>query len=296
MGGARYRGLRRSVAVVFFVTSVALLLAGSTAAGGRPARTEFRVLQLNLCNSGIAGCYTGRAVAWAAALIRVDRPDVVAFNEVCRDDVSGLYQALRGGYDGRLAWAFQAAGDRRTGAEFRCRNGQPYGIGLLARLGPPDRGFTTAAGLYPTQDLSDPEERAWLCLRAVGSFLACTTHLASTSPSVALAQCHHLLDTSVPSLMGARHALAPPARGPDGDEPTVVAGDFNLGHGPSDGRTGADDVRACVPAGYQRVDDGGVQQVMATTGFTLGSVDLIDMHGTTDHPGLLVSYTVAGTP
>ena len=54
-------------------------------------------------------------------------------------------------------------------------------------------------------------------------------------------------------------------------------------------------VRACVPAGYQRVDDGGVQQVMATTGFTLGAVDLIDMHGTTDHPGLLVSYTVAGT-
>jgi hypothetical protein len=280
MGGARYRGLRRPVAVVFFVASVALLLAGSTAAGG-PARSEFRVLQLNLCNSGIAGCYTGRAVAWAAAVIRVDRPDVVAFNEVCRDDVYGLYQALRDRYDGNLAWAFQAAGDRRTGGEFRCRNGQPYGIGLLARLGSPHRGYTTAAGLYPIQDLRDPEERAWLCLHAVGSFLACTTHLASTSPSVALAQCHHLLDTSVPT-----------ARGPDGDEPTVVAGDFNLGHGPFNAdRSGADDVQACVPAGYLRQDDGAVQQVIATIGFTVSSVDLIDMHGTTDHPGLLVSYT-----
>jgi endonuclease/exonuclease/phosphatase family metal-dependent hydrolase len=284
MSGAGYGGRRRSVAVVFFVVAVSLLLAGSIVAGG-PARAEFRVLQLNLCNSGIADCYTGRSVDRAAAVIRVNRPDVVTFNEVCYDDVYGLYQALRGTYQDNLAWAFQAAADRRTGGDFQCRNGQPYGIGLLVRLASASAGYATAAGVYPSQDPGDPEERAWLCVRAVGSILACTTHLASTSAPVAVDQCHYLFDTAVPW-----------SRGPDRDEPAVVAGDFNLGHGLFNlVHAGAGDMQACLPAGYVRADDGAVQQVLASSGFTIGSTDLIDMHGTTDHPGLLVSFRSIGT-
>jgi hypothetical protein len=280
MGGARYRDVRRSFAVVVFIASAALLLAGSTAAGG-PTRPVFRVLQLNLCNSGAAGCYTGRSVAAAAAVIRANRPDVVTLNEICRNDVDELSQTVAGLYGGSLAWAFKAAGDRRTGADFRCRNGQPYGIGLLVHL-PSRLGYTVEAGLYPAQDGSDPEERAWLCLHVTGAFLACTTHLASASSIVSLAQCHYLLDTAVPA---ARVAV---------NEPTVVSGDFNLGHGLFNvGRSGAGDIATCVPAGYLREDDGAVQQVMATTGFTVQIVELIDMHETTDHPGLLVTLTSA---
>ncbi|WP_170839548.1 hypothetical protein [Micromonospora halophytica] len=40
--------------------------------------------------------------------------------------------------------------------------------------------------------------------------------------------------------------------------PTVVSGDLNVRHG------GSPDVRSCVPPGHQRVDDGALQQLMAT--------------------------------
>jgi hypothetical protein len=82
----------------------------------------------------------------------------------------------------------------------------------------------------------------------------------------------------------------PSARGPDRAEPAVVAGDFNLGHGEFNFvHVGAGDIQACTPAGYVRTDDGGVQQVLGSSGLTVGATDLIDMRGTTDHPGLLVT-------
>ena len=114
--------------------------------------------------------------------------------------MSILERAL-GGSDqvGVTASAFQPARDRCTGASFRCRDGQPYGIGLVVRLPLPDRGFTSArSGIYPIQD-TDPEERAWLCVDA-GVFAACTTHLADTSASVAWAQCRYLVGTALPAV------------------------------------------------------------------------------------------------
>src|SRR5262249_49033642 len=96
---------------------------------------------------------------------------------------------------------------------------------------------------------------------------ACTTHLANTSSTVALGQCGYLMYTAIPEL-----------RAKDGYLPTVVSGDFNLR------RT----AQACEPPGYLRVDDGDVQQVMATTEFSVSATRLIDRHATTDHPGLLV--------
>jgi endonuclease/exonuclease/phosphatase family metal-dependent hydrolase len=267
MDGPRRRWIRGSIAVVTLVAS-ATLLTGSTT--GSTAPTPLRILQFNLCNSGIAECYTGRSVHEAASVIRVNSPDVVTLNEICRDDVDELSQAMAAAH---LSSAFKAAQDRRTGGDFKCRNGQPFGIGVLVRLPAASRGSTMYSGIYPTQDLSDPEERAFVCVRAIGSFTACTTHLASTSTPVALAQCHYLLTTTIPAARSR--------------EPTIVAGDFNLGH------AGSADVRTCLPPGYVRVDDTGVQQVIATSEFTIGSTALMDMQGTTDHPGLLVTLTGA---
>jgi endonuclease/exonuclease/phosphatase family metal-dependent hydrolase len=234
---------------------------------------------MNLCNSGLAGCYTGRAVTGAAAVIRAEAPDLVTLNEVCQDDVYALERTLtevrRGG---TVVSAFKAAGDRPTGGATRCRNGQPYGIGLLAHLPAPYRGHTVYSGIYPTQDTTDPEERAWLCVHATTDFYACTTHLAATSPTVALTQCGYLLGTAIP----ATHLRA-------GYQPTVLGGDFNLRHG------GSSDVRSCVPSGYLRNDDGAVQQIMATTDFTVSSSRSIGMDGTTDHPSLLVALTITRT-
>jgi hypothetical protein len=173
--------------------------------------------------------------------------------------------------------AFQPAGDRRTAAAFRCRNGQSYGIGLLARFPSLDQGYSIHAGIYPTQDTSDPEERAWLCLDT-SDLVACTTHLANTKATVALAQCRYLFDTAIPALPGRGRA-----------EPTVLGADLNLKqhHVP--------DVRSCLPSGYVQTYDGGTQYIVGSRDLRVSSGTTIGMSKTTDHPGLLGTLsTTAG--
>jgi endonuclease/exonuclease/phosphatase family metal-dependent hydrolase len=259
------------------------LMAGLRSAGDatRPSSDitpiSLRVLQMNLCDSGIAGCYTGRSVAQAAAVIRAERPDVVTLNEACAEDVSVLDRALSGADRGSsvVASAFEAAVDRNTGDAVRCRNGQRFGNGLLVRVRPPYRGYTTHGAAYSTQDTADPEERVWVCLHAITRFYACTTHLASTSPAVALRQCHYLLDAAIPAV-----------RADGGADPVVLGADLNLAYG----RT--PDVRSCVPAGFVRTDDGARQDIVASADFTVTSSRSINMHGTTDHPGLLADLSI----
>jgi endonuclease/exonuclease/phosphatase family metal-dependent hydrolase len=257
--------------------------AGSTAVAappGPPTPTDgvsaapVRLLQLNLCSSGIAGCYTGRSTAAAAAVIRAEVPDVVTLNEVCQDDVSTLRQALADVVpEGGVTSAFQAARNGRTGDPYRCRNGKQYGIGIVSRW-PSVPGSSAGGGIYPAQDTEDPEERAWLCLDAAASpaVAICTTHLAYTKREVAGAQCRYLFGTVVAKLR---------ARG--GAAPLVLGGDLNLGSGDSP------DLTSCLPAGSALVDDGGEQHVVATPEFVVDSSRKIDLRGTTDHPGLLVA-------
>jgi endonuclease/exonuclease/phosphatase family metal-dependent hydrolase len=268
--------------VLCLAVAVGVVSSNATTTGSVAAK-PIDVLQMNLCNSGIAGCYTGRSVAEAAGVIRADQPDVVTLNEVCRADVEALDRALTSAVDanggGIVVSAFKAAGDRTTAGAYRCRNGQPYGIALVVHI-PIDRGYTIASGLYPTQDLNDPEERAWLCLYAIGDFYACTTHLADTSRTVALAQCGYLLRTIIPSVRERS----------GGAGPTVIGGDLNLA------TTGPANVATCVPSGYLREGDGGVQYVLATTDLSAASERVIAMHGTTDHPALLVSLTASTPP
>ncbi|MCM0673434.1 endonuclease/exonuclease/phosphatase family protein [Micromonospora phytophila] len=262
------------MAVVLLVSALALTSGSSVA--GTAASTPWRVLQMNLCNSGLAGCYTGRSVTRAAEVIRAETPDLVTLNEVCQDDVSPLERTLaevRGG--GTVVSAFKAAGDRRTGGAFRCRNGHPYGIALLAYVPDPYRGHAVHGGIYPAQDLTDPEERAWLCVSVTSVLHACTTHLAATSPSVALAQCGHLLGAAIPAM-----------RVTAGHQPVVLSGDLNLRQG------GSPDVRSCLAPGYLRADDGAVQHVVATTDFTVRSRRSIGMGTATDHPSFLVTLTL----
>ena len=139
----------------FESTALSLRPGPSTPAGGVPA-APVRVLQLNLCSSGIAACYTGRSTAEAAAVIRAETPDLVTLNEVCQDDVSTLQRALADVVPGgAVVSAFQAARDGRTGDAYRCRNGQQYGIGLVSRW-PSVPGSSAGGGIYPTQDSGRP--------------------------------------------------------------------------------------------------------------------------------------------
>ena len=246
-----------------------------TPADGAPA-SPVRVLQLNLCNSGIADCYTARSITEAAAVILAEIPDLVTLNEICQSDLPSLRRALAEVIpDGDVVSSFQAAVDRRTRDVFRCRNGQPYGIGLISRW-PSPPGSAAADGIYPSQDTNDPEERAWLCLDVAASpvITVCTTHLADSKSEVAAAQCRYLFGTVIAEM-----------RKRDPAVPVVLGGDLNLGSG--DGAY----LRSCLPAGSALADDGGVQHVVATPEMVVSGSQRIDLRGTTDHPGLLVTLS-----
>ncbi|CCH18538.1 endonuclease/exonuclease/phosphatase family protein [Micromonospora lupini] len=271
-----YRAIRRALALGCLV-AVAAVPAESPVAGAS-APTTVRVLQLNLCNSGRAGCYTGRSLTRAAEVIRAERPDLVTLNEICQSDVPTLEAVFAAVHtDAMVVSAFQAAGDRPSGADTRCRNGQAYGIGLLTRLAADGR-HAVHSGIHPTQDVADPEERPWLCVHVGDALNACTTHLAATSHAVALTQCGHLLDEILPAV-----------RRDSGYAPTVLSGDLNL-------RLDDDpDVRACTPPGYRRVGDGAVQHILTSADIMLCCARSVGMGGATDHPALLATLVIDDT-
>lgn len=259
--------MRRWLGLLAGVCCAAASLAGSP--GHAPQRDRpLTVLQMNLCNSGAAGCFTGRAVAQAASVIRAERPDVVTLNEICDRDVEELARTLTAIHrGGTVLTAFEPAFSARTGQKVRCHNGQEFGVGLLVRLPFKNPWYVREGGRYPMQTRG--EQRVWLCLYVVASVHACTTHLALGLNGTNLAQCQYLLGTAIPAMR------------PEGEiPPTVVGGDLNLG---------AVDARPCLPADYSRTDDGAVQQVMASGSLVIGSSRTIDMRGATDHPGLVVT-------
>jgi hypothetical protein len=243
------------------VIGVLLLVSGFlVAATPASAATTVKVLQLNICHSGVAGCYTGAepVMAKAVSVITSTRPQVLSVNEACSGDVGRLQTAM-----GTSQAVFVAA-QRRDGTAVTCTNGQQYGnilIVVAALAGGP-----ATTGRYTAQD-SGNEMRVWACLPA-GGVSACTTHLSASSGSVALAQCKELLGRAV-GLPG----------------PTVVAGDMNLKY------QGSPNVQDCNPAGFYRKGDGDVQHVFASTSLAFVSGTKLSMSGTTDHPGWLVTVT-----
>ena len=241
-----------------------------------PGRYPFWVLQMNLCNSGIAKCYEGGAsVPEGAGVISSTAPDVVTLNEVCAPDVAQLATTLAGVYPGStVVWAFKAARNRGTGGNYKCKNGQDYGIGLVAHVPAPFNGVQTYSGIYASQDPGSGEERAWLCLNAVGNFYACTTHLAAGNGAVALNQCKDLMNNIIPSVRVSGGGYAP----------TVIGGDLNLKY------RGSPNAQSCVPGGYYRKGDGDVQHILATTDLAFSSSRSIGMSHT-DHDAWFVATT-----
>jgi hypothetical protein len=292
-GGVRvrlFRGPRRTAAAASFLVFSVSCLAGCAAdraasdltSMGRPTigpdQTRVRVLQMNLCNSGRAACYSdGRAVSMAVALIHQNRPEIVTLNEVCRDDVRVLKQAMSATFPAAaVASAFTSANDRPTQAPVRCQNGQQFGDGVLVVVSSPVVGFRKISGVYPAQDPQDPEERVWLCIDLATQFSACTTHTANTNMTIALDQCRYLLNSAVSRI-----------RRRGGGDPIILGADLNLA------ARGSPSPQSCLPSGYHRTDDGALQDVVVSPGVGVRSHSAIDMHGTTDHPGLLVEVVLS---
>jgi endonuclease/exonuclease/phosphatase family metal-dependent hydrolase len=149
---------------------------GTSAAQARePAESTYTLMQMNLCLSGLAGCY-GR-VAYPAVLeeaetrIRETRPDAVTFNEACTGDVMRI--ARQTGYHTRFSRVV-------------------YGGRLLPCISPGGRGvFGDAVLTHAAVESAEShdfaaqagiERRRWLCVSTRAGVDVCTAHLAARSP------------------------------------------------------------------------------------------------------------------
>jgi len=259
------------------ITAVAAVVASSVAAVPARAAATFVVLQMNLCNSGMAvtSCYSsGRAVDEAVEKIHRYPPDLVTLQEVCRDDLFArdgwgkVAAAMADRYGSRSVTAeFVPAWNPYRNEGYRCVNGEQYGVGLIHR----GNGRGAHHGWYDSQDSSD-EWRAWTCATVIrGRLTGCTTHL-STEPDVAMRQCRELMTV-----------LTSPWVMPE----VVVAGDFNLLASP----TGPHSLQNCEPADYHHRNDDAVQQVLFSSGirWVQGRQERMKW---TDHPLLYQRFRV----
>jgi endonuclease/exonuclease/phosphatase family metal-dependent hydrolase len=148
---------------------------GRDAAAPPAGSSEYTLMQMNLCLSGLAGCYAKTAypavVDEAVALIREARPDAVTVNEACRRDVARI--ARRTGYRPRFSRVIYG------GERLRCV--RPGGRGLFGDA------VLTEAAIESTakQDFeaqAGPERRRWLCVTTRVDVDVCTSHLNTRSP------------------------------------------------------------------------------------------------------------------
>jgi len=227
------------------------------AAGG----TAYTLMQMNLCLSGLAGCYGKAAypavVEEAVARIGQARPDAVTFNEACRGDVARI--ARRTGYELRFSRVIY------LGEPLRCvgpgRRGL-FGDAVLtdaAVQSADNRDFEAQAGI---------ERRRWLCVTTRDGVDVCTAHL-NTRGSLEVAgndaQCAEL------AALLARRAAA---------RPVTFGGDVNRRD-------------SCAPAGLWTRTDGsarqapGLQHVYGSGSLRSPSAEVVPARHT-DHDVLVV--------
>jgi endonuclease/exonuclease/phosphatase family metal-dependent hydrolase len=132
-------------------------------------------MQMNLCLSGLAGCYGKVAypavMEEAVARIREARPDAVTFNEACGNDVAWI--ARQTGYHVRFSRTIY------RGEPLRCV--RPGARGLFG-----DAVLTEVAiKSTDTQDFEAQEgieRRRWLCVTTAVHVDVCTAHLNTRAP------------------------------------------------------------------------------------------------------------------
>ncbi len=171
-------GSRSSAALLLAAAGCALVLAlagcsrSSGTAAAATAGSTYTLMQMNLCLSGLAGCYTKvrypAGIEDAVARIREAHPDAVTFNEACSGDVALIA--------------------RRTGYRTRFSRVIYYGK-LLPCIRPGGRGVfgdavLTKAAIVSTdthafEAQAGPEQRRWLCVTTRAGLDVCTAHLAS---------------------------------------------------------------------------------------------------------------------
>ena len=159
--------------MVPLLAAVGCALALASCSDSRSPGT-YTSMQMNLCLSGLAGCYGKAAypavVEEAVDRIRGARPDAVTVNEACRSDIARI--ARRTGYHLRFSRVIYG------GERLRCV--RPGGRGLFGIA------VLTEAAIESTnsQDFeaqAGPERRRWLCVTTRVGVEVCTAHLNTRS-------------------------------------------------------------------------------------------------------------------
>ena len=238
---------------------------GAVAHEPSPGST-YTLLQMNLCLSGLAGCYAKVAypagVDDAVARLREVRPDAVTFNEACRNDVARI--ARQTGYHLRFSRVIY------RGERLRCV--RPGGRGLFG-----DAVLTKAAiertDNHDFEAQVGIERRRWLCVTTRVDVDVCTAHLNTRSTAEVAgndAQCVELA-----ALLARRAAT----------RTVVFGGDVNR-H------------RSCAPAALWTRTDGtatqaaGLQHVYGSAALRSASAEVLPA-AHTDHDVLLVRAHLA---
>lgn len=191
---------------------------GSAVAAPRAAPSSFVLMQMNVCLSGMSGCYD--TVAYPAgvrdvvARIRQARPDAVTLNEACRVDAAAI--ARRTGYHLRFVSVIY---DREL---LPCVD--PGGRGLFGNAV-----LTRAAVRSSETEVFEgqfgPEERRWLCVTTSEDQDVCTAHLEIRSRGFAAANDDQCVELG--ALLARRAAV----------RSVVFGGDVNRGS-------------SCAPGGF----------------------------------------------
>jgi len=259
----------RSPALLLAAVGCALVLAltgcgqasDTRAVVPQPTGSTYTLMQMNLCLSGLGGCYGKVAypavVNEAMGQIREAHPDAVTFNEACRGDVARI--ARRTGYHLRFSRVIY------LGKPLACI--QPGGRGLFG-----DAVLTNApvesADSRPFEAQAGIERREWLCVTTGIDVDVCTAHLATRMTDEVAAndpQC-----TELRTLL-ARRAVV---------RTVIFAGDANRRS-------------SCAPEGFwTRTDrsaeqDPGLQHVYGTGALGSPSAEVVPA-AHTDHDILLV--------
>jgi endonuclease/exonuclease/phosphatase family metal-dependent hydrolase len=173
------RSARSAAALLAVSCALVVVLTGcsrssGTAAAAVPASggSTYSLMQMNLCLSGVAGCYQKvqypAGVHEAIARIRDAQPDAVTLNEACSGDVATI--ARHAGYHWRFSTVIY------NSKRLMCI--RPGGRGLFG-----DAVLTEAAVESSDSHAFDaqagPEERRWLCVGTRAGVEVCTAHLAS---------------------------------------------------------------------------------------------------------------------
>jgi endonuclease/exonuclease/phosphatase family metal-dependent hydrolase len=188
---------------------------------------------MNLCLSGLAGCYgkTGYpAVVWEALTrIREVAPDAVTLNEACRRDAWRI--ARRMGYDLRFSIV------NYQGEPLRCIRPEgrgSFGDAVLTKapiVASESQAFAAQDGI---------EQRRWLCVTTRLDQDVCTAHL-STRSTTTNARANDAQCVELAGLLPDRASAGPTPR------VVVFAGDVNRRS-------------SCAPAGFWTLTDQSADQ------------------------------------